>query len=701
MSVAAPLRSLVTRCSYCALQCALELSVDEASGRVLRAVGAKDQAPTFGLACVKGIHAHLQLGHPERLRAPLKRTAGGFQPISWDEAVEIAAEGMQRVQRRHGKDAMALYGSGALTNEAIYLLAKFGRTVLGTANMDYNGRYCMSAAAAAHNKVLGQDRGLPFPLADLAKARLVVLVGANVAECLPPIGVQLRQARRQGLKLVVLDPRGGATAAFADLHLQPRPGTDLAVGLALLREIDQQGGVDVNYLEARSTGWREALEAVRDCSPDWCESVSGVPAPQLQQLAAWLIESKPSVILTGRGAEQHVRGPETAMAFLQVSLALGQMGRPSGGFGTLTGQGNGQGGREQGQKADQLPGYRLLADPADRAAVAAHWDVDAGSLPQPGLSAQELFMAEHRGDVRGLWVLGANPAVSAASAKEARESLAGLDFLMVSDLFLSETAELAHLVLPAAAFAEEAGTMTNLEGRVVLRRPVSAPPGEAQPDWRTVARLAQRLGHGRRFAHADASAVFEEFAACTAGGRADYSAMSHVRLGRGQGLLWPCNAAHPDGDDRLYTERFAHADGRAHLQALAWEAPSESPDADYPLRLTTGRVLQHYLTGSQTRRIPALNAQEPEAFVQVSRSLAERRGLVEGGRARVRTRRGSLDLPVRINAVQEPDTLFIPMHYGGAGCANDLTQDALSPLSKMPAFKACAAAIEALAPEAA
>ena len=489
-ATAPSMTTVVTRCSYCALQCALQLSVDNATGRVVKAVGSKAHAPTFGLACVKGLNAHLQLGHGQRLQTPLKRVGDSFEPITWDEALDLAAEGMQRVQAAHGRDAMTVYGSGALNNESIYLLAKFARTVLGTANIDYNGRYCMSAAAAAHNAVLGQDRGLPFPLADFALARCIVLVGANVAECLPPIGVQLRQARLKGQKVVLIDPRPGASSALVDLHLKPRPGTDLALGLALLREIDQQGGLDVLYLKARCSGWELALSAVQACTPAWCEGISSVPEAQLRQLAAWLIESRPSLILTGRGAEQHVRGPETAMAFLQVALSLGQMGIPGGGFGTLTGQGNGQGGREQGQKADQLPGYRRIADSADREAVAKVWQVEAQSLPQAGLSAQELFSAKHRHEVRGLWVLGANPAVSAANAREARESLAGLDFLMVSDLFMSETAQMAHLVLPAAAFAEETGTMTNLEGRVVLRSAVTSPP-RGSP-----AGLADHRSHG-------------------------------------------------------------------------------------------------------------------------------------------------------------------------------------------------------------
>jgi assimilatory nitrate reductase catalytic subunit len=673
----------------------LELSLD-AEGRVTKAVGHKASAPAYGLACVKGINAHLQLGHAERLSTPLKRVAGGFQPISWDEAVSLAGAAMRKVQAQHGPDAMALYGSGALTNEAIYLLAKFGRTVLRTANMDYNGRYCMSSAAAAHNIVLGLDRGLPFPLEDLQLSKVIVLIGANVAETLPPIAQQLRKAKAGGCKLVVLDPRMSATASLADLHLKPKPGTDLAVGVALLEALRLRGALDQAYLGARTRGWEQALEAAAGFDAAACEGASGVTPQQLDALAALCAGPKPVLFLTARGAEQHVRGPETAMAFLQVALALGQVGLPGGGFGTLTGQGNGQGGREQGQKADQLPGYRLLADPQHRAEVAAHWGVAPESLPQPGLSAQELFSAKHRPAVRGLWVVAANPAMSAANAREARASLEGLDFLMVSDLFMSETARLAHLVLPAAAFAEEAGTMTNLEGRVLLRQAVTPPPGQAKPDWKALCLMAAELGHGERFAYPDVAAVFDDLAACTAGGRADYSGLRHATLDPEHGAQWPAPRGLSQGTPRVFGERFAHADGLAHLQPLAWAEHAEAPDADYPFRLTTGRVLAHYLTGTQTRRLPPLNKQAPAAWLEISPEAAGPLGLGDGQHARVSTRRGHLDLPVRLKPGQEASTLFVPMHFPDDGCANDLTSDALAPLSKMPAFKACAAQVVAL-----
>jgi assimilatory nitrate reductase catalytic subunit len=686
-------RKISTHCSYCALQCGLNLTVDLASNKVTQVRGRRDFPTTKGLSCVKGQTAHLQLDHGERLTQPLLRQGDEWTPISWDLALDIAAERIQALQARDGADAMACYGSGALTNETVYLLGKFARLALRSANIDYNGRYCMSSAAAAQNTVLGVDRGLHFPLDDLKHSRCIVLVGANVAECLPPIATFIRHAKRAGCKVIVVDPRGSDSSGLADLHLKPRPGTDLALALALAAELDVMGALDRAYLDARCSGVDEALASARGHDADWAQGVSGVPAADLRQAARWLGSIRPSLILTGRGAEQHVHGPETAMAFLQVALLLGQVGTPGGGFGTLTGQGNGQGGREHGQKADQLPGYRSIKDPGDRAAVAKVWGVDPADLPGAGLSAQELFQAGHRHAVRGLWVVASNPAVSAAKAREVRESLAGLDFLMVSDLFFSETCRLAHLVLPAAAFAEEEGTMTNIEGRVVLRRAAVRAPGQARPDWRAIRDLARRLGRGHGFDFDTPEAIFAELARATAGARADYSGMNYTKLERNKGIFWPCRSTADPGTQRLFQERFAFADGRARLQPLGWLPLAEAPDAEYPLTLTTGRVLQHYLSGNQTRRIPVLAKAVPQAYVQVSASLALERGLEEGGLATVRTRRGALRLPVSVNADQEHGTLFIPMHFGGDGCANDLTIDALAPLSKMPEFKACAADI--------
>jgi assimilatory nitrate reductase catalytic subunit len=687
-----------THCSYCALQCGMTFQVDLPTDRVLKVRGRRDFPTTRGLSCIKGQTAHHQLHHPDRLTHPLLRDpTGAWRKATWDEALDFTASRLKEVRAKHGPDANAVFGSGALTNESVYLLGKFARLALKTKNIDYNGRYCMSSAAAAQNAVFGLDRGLHFPLADLQKAGCILLVGGNVNECLPPVGVFLRRAQKNGTKVIVVDPRATDGALEADLHLAARPGTDLALANALLHEVHAAGGVDWDYVTARTDGMEQALEAVKDCDAFlWAEKVTGVPANRIRRAAHWLMQHKPSLILTGRGAEQHAKGPETVMAFINVALALGQVGVQGGGFGTLTGQGNGQGGREQGQKADQLVGYRSIENPADRAAVASFWGVPEAEIPGKGLSAQEILQAGHRHEVRSLWVVASNPAVSAAKGREVRETLASLDFLAVSDLFLSETCEFAHVVFPATAFAEEEGTMTNIEGRVVLRRAAVKAPGSARPDWKTISALAERLGAGKHFNFHACEAVFNEFAAATAGGRADYSGMTYGKLERHKGLFWPCPAKEHPGTPRLFEERFQHAGDRAKAQATPYRPSSEEPDAEYPYRLTTGRVLQHYLSGNQTRRIPTLNNQVPRPYVQVGAGLAKQLDLKEGQPARLRTRRGEMVLPVRILAGQEDSTLFVPMHFGGEGSVNALTQDALSPLSKMPEFKACAAQLSTL-----
>jgi assimilatory nitrate reductase catalytic subunit len=689
-------KKVKTHCSYCALQCGLTMTVDLKANKVLSLKGRRDWPTTRGLSCVKGTTAHLQLDHQQRLHKPqLRGSDGRLKNATWNEALDFMAHGFKQIREASGPDANACFGSGALSNETVYLLGKFARLALGTRHVDYNGRYCMSTAAAAQNAVFGLDRGLHFPLADLQKSRCILVAGANVGECLPPILAMLRKAQKAGAKIIVADPVAHGTAKMADLHLKIKPGSDLALGLALLNEIVAAGAVDRAYVAGRVEHFDRALKSAEGCTADWAAELCGVPAADIRQAASWLWTEKPSVILTGRGAEQHAKGPETLMAFIHVALALGQVGRPGGGFGSLTGQGNGQGGREHGQKADQLPGYRLIENGADRAAVAAHWGVDPARLPRKGYSAQEIFQATGREEIKGLWVVGSNPVVSAANGREVYAGLAKLKLLAVSDLFPSETAALAHVVLPAAAFAEEDGTMTNIEGRVVLRRAAVAPPGQAKPDWWALAETARRLGQESGFNFGGSEDLFNEFARVTAGARADYSGMTYQRLERNKGLFWPCPGPGHPGTERLFEERFQHPSGKAQAQALAWRVQAEEPDEAYPLRLTTGRVLQHYLTGNQTRRIPALNQAEPTAFVQVGGGLARALGLVEGQEALVSTRRGTLKLPVRVLEGQRDDTLFIPMHYGNQS-SNRLTLDALSPLSKMPEFKHSAARLEAV-----
>ncbi|HWH29524.1 MAG TPA: molybdopterin-dependent oxidoreductase, partial [Mycobacteriales bacterium] len=550
---------------------------------------------------------------------------------------------------------------------------------------------------AAANRVFGVDRGLPFPLDDVREADCVLLVGSNVAETMPPFVQHLTAAQERGGKLVVVDPRRTPTAAGADLHLQPQPGTDLALANGLLFLAVEEGLVDGEYLATRTTGWEQVRASLAGYWPGRVERLTGVSEPQLRAAVRLLGEARRAMVLTARGVEQHAHGVDTATAFVNLALALGLPGRPGSGWGSVTGQGNGQGGREHGQKADQLPGYRSITDPAARAHVAAVWGVDPETLPGPGRSATELLGALGTdGGPRALLLLASNPVVSAPNAAHVARRMSSLDTLVVADLVMSESAALADVVLPVAQWAEEDGTMTNLEGRVLLRRKALDPPAGVRTDLEVLAGLAARLGCPTGFP-TDPREVLEELGRASAGGPADYAGVTWERLEAGEALHWPVPSADHPGTPRLFLDRFATPDGRARMSPVEQRDAVEPVDDEYPLHLTTGRVAMQYQSGAQTRRIAELAAAAPQAFVELHPHLAERLGVADGERVRVSTRRGTAWLQARVSDAIRADTVFVPFHWAGKQRANSLTSDALDPVSRMPSFKVCAARIDRVA----
>ncbi len=682
-----------THCPYCSLQCGITLSVTPGSPVQLEP---QDAFPTNrGGLCSKGWTAAELLDHPDRLGQPLVRDRrdAPLQPTTWDDALDRVASAISRSQQRYGRDSVGCFGGGGLTNEKAYQLGKFARVALGTSQIDYNGRFCMSSAAAASTRAFGVDRGLPFPLADIAAAEVILLVGANPADTMPPAMQWFDEGRSRGATHIAIDPRRTSTARGAKLHLQPVPGTDLALANGLLYLVIRHGHLDTGYIAARTRGFEQVRRVVRAYWPDRVARITGVPVAQLDEAARLLGEAQTAMVITARGAEQHSNGTDTTLAFINLALALGLPGRPGSGFATLTGQGNGQGGREHGQKADQLPGYRRLDDPAARKHVAAVWGVDPERLPGPGISAYEMLdRLGTEGGVRTLLVFASNIAVSAPHATHVAQRLAGLDFLVVSDFVLSETAALADVVLPSTQWAEDAGTLTNLEGRVLLRRKALDPPPGVRCDLQILRALAQRLGCPVTFAD-QPQEVFDELRAASAGGRADYAGISYDRIADEQGVFWPCpDEAHP-GTPRLFAERFATPDGRARFHPVEHHDPAELPDAQYPYYLSTGRSRSHYQSGAQTRRVRALHTAEPEAYAELHPELAARVGVGPGDLVRLHTRRGSAVLRARITDNIRADTVFVPFHWGGRQAANALTNPALDPTSRMPEFKVCAVAV--------
>lgn len=685
-----------THCPYCALQCGMGL----ATSAPVPAVVPRDFPTNAGGLCRKGWTSPALLAHPDRLRTPLvrERPGGPLVEATWEEAVARTARALAAAQRAHGPAAAGVFGGGGLTNEKAYLLGKFARVALRTPSIDYNGRFCMSAAAAAATRAFGVDRGLPFPLADVPAAEVLVLVGANPAETMPPAMRFLDEQRRRGGRLIVIDPRATPTARAATLHLAPAPGTDLALANGLLHVLVRERMIDRAYIRARTSGFGAVLRTVATYWPDRVERITGVPAGEIRRAALMLGEARTAMVLTARGCEQHAAGTETVLAFINLVLALGQAGRPGGGFGCITGQGNGQGGREHGQKADQLPGYRRIDDPASRDHVARVWCVDPAELPGPGPSAFEMLDALGTpGGVRALLVMGSNPVVSAPDTGRIERRIDALDFLAVADPFLSETAARADVVFPSTQWAEEDGTMTNLEGRVLRRRRAVDPPDGVRSDTEILVALAAALGRGRFFPSADPEAIFDELRRASAGGAADYGGITYERIAAEDGVFWPCPGEGHPGTPRLFLERFATPDGRARFHAVDHRAAGEEPDHAFPMHLTTGRVMGHYQSGTQTRRVAELEAESPEAFVEIHPQIARLFGIDDGVLVAVATRRGTATARARLSPAIRHDTVFMPFHWAGAGRANLVTNPALDPLSGMPEFKTCAVRIAPLA----
>ncbi|HEX6466132.1 MAG TPA: molybdopterin oxidoreductase family protein, partial [Terriglobales bacterium] len=499
-----------------------------------------------------------------------------------------------------------------------------------------------------------------------------------------------------GGKLIVVDPRLTPTARAASLHLRLVPGSDAALANGLLHLLVRMGSIDQEYIRTRTENFEQVKAVVASYWPDRVERITGVSEPHLIRAAELLGEANTAMVMTARGPEQQSQGVRNTLCYINLALALGKVGKPFSGYGTLTGQGNGQGGREHGQKTDQLPGYRKISDPEARHHMARLWGIPESEIPGPGKSAYQMLdsLGEQDG-VHALLVVGSNLAVSAPNSLNIRERLrSSLDFLAVADFFLSETAQLADVVFPSAQWAEEEGTVTNLEGRVILRKRATAPPGEVRTDIGLLCDLAACLGKQSFFRYANTREVFEELRLASAGGIADYSGISYEKIADAQGIFWPCPAKDHPGTPRLFQETFPTPSGKAKFHAVRHESQAEEPDMQYPFYLTTGRILAQYQSGTQTRRVDELNGLAPEPVAELHPDVARAYQLVEGAMVALITRRGSARFKVKFAPGIQHDTVFVPFHWGEAQAVNQLTNPALDPTSHMPEFKVCAVRIE-------
>jgi assimilatory nitrate reductase catalytic subunit len=687
-----PDKLVKTHCCFCGVQCGIQLKVKE--NKIVGFEPWEEFPVNEGKLCPKGVKRYLQNGHPDRLTTPLMRSEDGFREAGWDEALSKTVSEIRRVQATYGRDAVAFLGGASMTNEKSYINGKFARVALGTRNIDYNGRLCMASAGAANKLAFGIDRSAN-PWKDIPKAKVLILAGTNIAECFPILTDYIWRARDNGAKIIVIDPRITPIARTADLFLPVRPGRDSALAHGILHMMIERGWIDEDFIAAHTNDFDAVRELVKDYTPAHTEQITGVPAASIEQAAELWGTAETSMLLHARGIEHHTKGVENVLSYINLVLATGRIGKPGSGYGTLTGQGNGQGGREHGQRCNQLPGGRDINNPEHREHIANFWGIDETKLPREGLTACEIIDDIEMGEIKALISISFNPLVSIPDSARTRKALEKLEHFTTIDFFLSETAQYADVVLAGSLQEEDEGTVTTGEGRCVRLRPVVRPPAEARVDWHIIADLAQRLGAGRHFAHETPADIFKELTAASAGGPVDYSGMSYERIEHEMGIFWPCPAPNHPGTPRLFAGgRFAHPDGRAKFHAFPYRPPAEEVDAEYPIFFTSGRVVSQYLSGTQTRRIGMLVDQYPEPLCEIHPHLAERLGIADSDRVRVSTRRGQIEVPAQIVKTIRPDTVFIPYHWPGKKAANQITNRALDPISKIPEFKVCACKVE-------
>jgi assimilatory nitrate reductase catalytic subunit len=699
-----PDRVVKTHCCFCGQQCGIQLKVRE--NQVIGFEPWEDFPFNRGMLCPKGVKRYLQGAHPDRLLTAYRRdksARGGFRALPYEEAIERVASEVQRIQDLNGADAFAVLSGASMTTEKAYLMGKFARVCLKTANIDYNGRLCMVSAAAANKKAFGVDRAAN-PWSDILRAEVVWISGANIGDCAPITTDYVWQAREHGAKIVVVDPRITGIARTCDLFLPIKPGRDVALFNGILNLMIENDWLDHDFIEKHTSGFDALAEYVKQWTPKRTAEVTGITEKAIRQAAELWGRAKTSFLLHARGIEHHSHGVQNVLGAINILLASGRIGREYCGYATITGQGNGQGGREHGQKCDQLPGARDIANPEHRAHVARVWGVDPDDLPRAGVDAYEIFRQIDRGAIKGLLTIGFNPKVSLPDNAFVARALEKLDFYVAIDFFLNETAHHADIVLPGSLHEEDEGVVTQVEGRVIKINKAIDPPGDARQDWRIIQDIARALGREHGFAFTGPRQIFDELREASRGGVADYSGITYEKIEEQNGVFWPCPDEDHPGTPRLFEEgswnpiarrngRFYFPDGKARFNVADYSVPAEEVDSEYPVILTTGRVVSHFLSGTQTRRIGPLVDQAPEPFVEMHPQLADRYAIRDGDLATVESRRGSITLKAMVVTTIRPDTIFIPYHWAGEKSANQLTISAQDPISKIPEYKVCAVRI--------
>ncbi|MCX7912015.1 MAG: formate dehydrogenase subunit alpha [Dehalococcoidales bacterium] len=685
-----PTREVKTICPYCGVGCSIYLGVR--GNEIVSVRGDRESPVNRGGLCIKGRWGFDFVNHPDRLTRPLIRREGIgrdialngnfreiFREASWDEALDLVARRLAKIREETGPDSIGVVSSAKFTNEENYLVQKFARAVIGTNNIDHCARLCHASTVAAASACFG-DGAMSNSIADFLKADLLFIIGSNTTECHPIIGRYVRQAVRSGrTKLIVADPRSIVLARKAVLHLRQRPGTDVALLNAMMHGLLKEGLEKQDFIRERTVGFEEVARTVAKYTPELAEEITGVPKDDIVRAARLFATAGRAAILYGMGITQHITGTDNVRCIANLLMMTGNIGCEGAGFSPLRGQNNVQGACDMGALPNVLPGYQPVADAKAREKFEKAWNCRIKD--KPGLQVTEMINAAVRGELRAMYIVGENLILSEPHLLHTHEALKKLDFIVVQDIFPTETAALADVVLPAAAFAEKDGTYTNTERRVQRCRRAVEPPGEARPDWQIVSELATRMGYP--FPYRSTRDINAEVASLTP----IYGGITFDRLEHGYGLQWPCRDASDPGTPIPHVGRFTCGLGR--FQAVEYRPPAESPSAEYPLTLTTGRILEHYHTGSMSRRTKVLREVKPTGGIDIHPEDAARLGVKEGDIITVGSVRGEIRAPVHITDRVAPGLAFMAFHWKEAP-ANMLTNSALDPTAKIPELKVAA-----------
>jgi formate dehydrogenase alpha subunit len=696
-----PDRTIRSTCPYCGVGCQVDLLIKD--DHIFRVEAPFEVAPNFGRLCAKGRFGMDFVSHPSRLTQPLIRVdmgqkprkpvgMEGFRPATWDEALELAAEKIVSTLQNHGNDSVGTFCSAKATNEDNYLFQKFVRGVLGTNNVDHCARLCHAASVAGLQIAIGSS-AMSNSIAEMETLDTFIVTGSNTTETHPVISTFMRQAVVTGnAKLIVIDPRQIEMTDFATLWLRQKPGTDVALFQAMAHVIVDENLYNLDFMEARTEGFEDYKLSLMDCTPDWAESVSGVPADLIREAARTYAKAKTAAIYWGMGISQSVHGTDNTLSLANLALLTGHIGQPGTGLNPLRGQNNVQGCSDSGGLPNVFPGYQRVDDTEVREKFEADWGINLN--PEIGLTTMEMVDAVDSGHIRAYYVMGENPMMSEPDLRHARRVIEKLDFVLVQDIFLNETGEYADIILPASSFAEKDGTFTNSDRRVQKIRPAVPSPGESRDDWVIISDLARRveakLGRqasiGFEFDHP--SDIWDEMARLTP----DFQGINYDRLERSDGVHWPCPSPEHPGTPYLFSQEFPR--GKGQFSPIQFRPSAELPSEEYPFILSTGRVLYHWHGGTMTRR-SQLDHIYPEAMVEIHPKDAQQLGVQEHARVRLRSRRGEIDVKALITERSPKGTVFIPFHFAEAA-ANVLTHDVRDPQAKTPDYKVCAIAIEPL-----